>query len=516
MRYNSNFSEVLWIWDGNYTAIDQLLYQNDTVKHRETARDVIVGIILSTLALAACLGNILVVLSVCTNRRLRTVTNFYVVSLAISDLCVSILVMPLGIVVELTGKWPFGSVLCEIWVSCDVMLCTASILNLCCISLDRYFAITKPLVYSTKRSKRLALSMIAVVWVAAVVITCPPIFGWQEEGRLDDSSFCTLTKDPGYIIYSSLGSFYVPLTVMVFVYIRIFIVAIKREKRLRPYKRNFVSGSHKGRRKSLGKNLSNSATLSESLSLTATRDENREESRESDDTDEKTIETRLIRENGNESIRRGKCVSVKRLQEGLVMNSTMAMHDIARAHRNSLRNTHRKATLAHNMATNSYQLQTSHHHRTSSSPQLNYHSTNHTRGGREHLSQNPVSKSAAVSSPSNNRRQQVERMDYFAKRDERRKERAALLKEHKAAKTLAIVVGGFVVCWLPFFLMYIIAPFCNCYIDPHMESFFTWLGYFNSVLNPGIYALYNRDFRYSFWKLTFGRCRKHRDPNQFA
>ena len=523
MRYYSNFSETaVWYWGGNYTAIDHVLYQNETEIRHATARNVVVGIVLSTLALAACLGNILVVLSVCTNRRLRTVTNFYVVSLAISDLCVSILVMPLGIVVELTGKWLFGSVLCEIWVSCDVMLCTASILNLCCISLDRYFAITKPLVYSTRRSKRLALSMIAVVWVAAVVITCPPIFGWREEGRLDDSSFCTLNKDPGYIVYSSLGSFYVPLTVMVFVYIRIFIVAMKREKRLRPYKRNFVSGSHRGRRKSVGRTLSNSgATLSESLSLTAAaKEEAREESRESDDTDDKTMETRLIRENGNDSIRRGKCVSVKRLQEGLVINSTMAMHDIARAHRNSLRNTHRKATLAHNTATNTYQIQSHHHHSNSSAspPHLNYHSTNHSRVLRNQSQQqhNCGNKySGYTQSPSTNKKQ-IGQMDYFAKRDERRKERAALLKEHKAAKTLAIVVGGFVVCWLPFFLMYIIAPFCNCYIDPHMESFFTWLGYFNSVLNPGIYALYNRDFRYSFWKLTFGRCRKRRDPNQFA
>ena len=513
MRYNSNFSDSVWFWGGNYTTIDQLLYQNETVNRREAVRDVIVGVILSALALAACLGNILVVLSVCTNRRLRTVTNFYVVSLAISDLCVSILVMPLGIVVELTGKWLFGSVLCEIWVSCDVMLCTASILNLCCISVDRYFAITKPLVYSTKRSKRLALSMIAVVWVAAVAITCPPIFGWQEEGRLDDSSFCTLTKDPGYIIYSSLGSFYVPLTIMVFVYIRIFIVAMKREKRLRPYKRNFVSGSHKARRKSIGRTRSNSGpTLSESLSLTAAKDEVREESRESDDTDEKTMETRLLKENGNDSIRRGKCVSVKRLQEGLVVNSTMAMHDIARAHRNSLRNTHRKATLAHNTATNTYRIQTLHH--PNSSPQLSYHSTSHSR--LRNQNEYTCSKHPANCQYSSNNKKQIGQMDYFAKRDERRKERAALLKEHKAAKTLAIVVGGFVVCWLPFFLMYIIAPFCNCYIDPHMESFFTWLGYFNSVLNPGIYALYNRDFKYSFWKLTFGRCRRRRDPNQFA
>ena len=517
MRYKSNFSEVLWSWGGNYTSVDQLLYQNETLNRHETVRAVIVGIILSSLALAACLGNILVVLSVCTNRRLRTVTNFYVVSLAISDLCVSILVMPLGIVVELTGKWLFGSVVCEIWVSCDVMLCTASILNLCCISLDRYFAITKPLVYSTKRSKRLALSMIAVVWVAAVAITCPPIFGWREKDRLDDSSFCTLTKDPGYIIYSSLGSFYVPLTVMVFVYIRIFIVAIKREKRLRPYKRNFVSGSHRARRKSFGKTLSNSgATSSESMSLTAAREESREESRESDDTDDKTMETRLIKENGNDSIRRGKCVSVKRLQEGLVVNSTMAMHDIARAHRNSLRYTPRKATLAtlaHNTSTNTYQIQT---HHSTSSPKLKYHSTNHSRPKNHHqLYNHNKSTPRYCPSPSANKRQ-MGQMDYFAKRDERRKERAALLKEHKAAKTLAIVVGGFVVCWLPFFLMYIIAPFCNCYINAHMESFFTWLGYFNSVLNPGIYALYNRDFRYSFWKLTFGRCRRRRDPDQFA
>ena len=103
-------------------------------------------------------------------------------------------------------------------------------------------------------------------------------------------------------------------------------------------------------------------------------------------------------------------------------------------------------------------------------------------------------------------------LDHFCSgsREDRRRERTLMIREHKAAKTLAIVVGGFVVCWLPFFLMYIIEPFCeSCVIDAHMAAFFTWLGYFNSVLNPAIYALYNRDFRHSFWVLTFGRdCRK--------
>jgi len=53
--------------------------------------------------------------------------------------------------------------------------------------------------------------MICCAWVTAVVITCPPLFGWREAGRSNISNVCTLTQDPGYVIYSALGSFYIPL-----------------------------------------------------------------------------------------------------------------------------------------------------------------------------------------------------------------------------------------------------------------------------------------------------------------
>ncbi|GIX94309.1 octopamine receptor 1 [Caerostris extrusa] len=89
--------------------------------------------------LITILGNTLIIAAVATTRRLRTVTNYFVVSLAVSDLLVGLLVMPFAVVKEVTdGLWLFGQVACELWVSLDVMLCTASILNLCCISLDRY------------------------------------------------------------------------------------------------------------------------------------------------------------------------------------------------------------------------------------------------------------------------------------------------------------------------------------------------------------------------------------------
>ena len=110
------------------------------------------------------------------------------------------------------------------------MLCTASILNLCCISLDRYFAITRPLYYTQMRSPKLARRMIGLVWITSVLISCPPVFGWKDENR--DENTCSLNLLLSYRIFSSLGSFYIPCIVMVFVYVRIFMVIHKREQYL--------------------------------------------------------------------------------------------------------------------------------------------------------------------------------------------------------------------------------------------------------------------------------------------
>lgn len=83
------------------------------------------------------MGNILVCIAVCLVRKLRRPCNYLLVSLAVSDLCVSILVMPLAMVYQIMGSWIFGEVVCNAWVSFDVLSCTASILNLCMISVDR-------------------------------------------------------------------------------------------------------------------------------------------------------------------------------------------------------------------------------------------------------------------------------------------------------------------------------------------------------------------------------------------
>lgn len=84
--------------------------------------------------------------------------------------------------------------------------------------------------------------------------------------------------------------------------------------------------------------------------------------------------------------------------------------------------------------------------------------------------------------------------------------------ETKAAKTLGIIVGGFIFCWLPFFTMYLIRAFCDdsC-IHPTVFSILFWLGYCNSAINPCIYALFSKDFRFAFKKIIC-RCLCSKEP----
>ncbi|KAL4143727.1 hypothetical protein QTP88_006021 [Uroleucon formosanum] len=177
-------------------------------------------------------GNTLIIFAVFTTRRLRTVTNYFVTSLAVADWLVGTFVMPIAVVYHVTGEWTFGRLICDIWVSLDVCLCTASILSLCAISIDRYFAITKPLRYSKKRrSKRLASLMILVVWLVSLVITCAPLFGWYDKNRHNNKS-CTYNQNKVYVVFSAMGSFFLPLVVVVYVYLKISCVIAERHNKL--------------------------------------------------------------------------------------------------------------------------------------------------------------------------------------------------------------------------------------------------------------------------------------------
>ncbi|XP_036407746.1 alpha-1D adrenergic receptor-like [Megalops cyprinoides] len=182
------------------------------------------GVFLSVFILFAIIGNILVILSVLCNRHLQTVTNFFITNLAIADLLLSIIVLPFSACLEVLGCWIFGRVFCNIWAAVDVLCCTASILSLCVISIDRYIGVKYSLKYPTLMTEKKAGVILVVVWVSSMAISIGPLLGWKEP-LPSDESICSITQEPGYALFSSLFSFYLPLMVILVMYFRIYVVA---------------------------------------------------------------------------------------------------------------------------------------------------------------------------------------------------------------------------------------------------------------------------------------------------
>lgn len=207
---------------------------------------IIVSVVLLIVIVGTVIGNILVCVAVCLVRKLRRPCNYLLVSLAVSDLCVAVLVMPSALLTEVLGRWSFGTVFCDVWVSFDVLSCTASILNLCAISVDRYWAITKPLEYGVKRTPRRMMLCVALVWLGAACISLPPLLILGNEHKDEHGRVaCSVCQNTGYQIYATLGAFYMPLAIMLFVYYQIFRAArriVMDEKRAQTRLENTING----------------------------------------------------------------------------------------------------------------------------------------------------------------------------------------------------------------------------------------------------------------------------------
>lgn len=187
--------------------------------------DKAIALVLVFIILVTFVGNVLVCLSVIKVRKLRHPSNYLLISLAVSDLCVACIVMPFGLYQSLQDKWELGRVLCNIYVVSDVTSCTASILNLCVISIDRYLAITRPLTYCFQRTTKAMLFAIALVWALALVISVPAlIISGNEYGTKEDPR-CEVSQSVYYQLYATCFSFYVPLIVMIFIYYNIYTAA---------------------------------------------------------------------------------------------------------------------------------------------------------------------------------------------------------------------------------------------------------------------------------------------------
>ena len=196
---------------------------------------VILACIAAILTLLTIVGNAMVILAFKINRKLRILNNYCLVSLAVSDLTVGLFLMPVYTVYLFMGYWPFGSVACNIWLSMDYALCTASLANLLIIALDRYLLVTHPLEYKATITRKKMGTMIISAWIFAILVWPPWIFAWPYiEGRgIVPNRECYvqfLKTNPVLTTIVSFVSFYIPVTITVVLYVSLF---LKNEQRRR-------------------------------------------------------------------------------------------------------------------------------------------------------------------------------------------------------------------------------------------------------------------------------------------
>ena len=208
---------------------------------------------LGLVCLVVILGNLMVIIAVFNTHKLRGATYLFIVSLACADLMLGLVVLPFSAMYEVFDLWLFGSIWCSIWLAVDVWMCTASILHLVVISLDRYIAVTHPITYPNIMTSKRAKLLILGAWILSFVICFPPLVGWNDQkqsGAADQPAAvveddliktmldrckpqCVLNQEPGYVIYSAVGSFYAPMLVMMFFNWRIYRTARKTTRAIR-------------------------------------------------------------------------------------------------------------------------------------------------------------------------------------------------------------------------------------------------------------------------------------------
>lgn len=399
------------------------------------------SVVLGALILFAVLGNACVIAAIALERALQTVANYLIGSLAVTDLMVSVLVLPMAALYQVLGKWTLGQVTCDIFISLDVLCCTSSILHLCAIALDRYWAITDPIDYVNKRTPRRAAALIGTTWLVGFLVSIPPMLGWRTPEDRSDPDACTISKDPGYTIYSTFGAFYIPLLLMLVLYGRIF-----RAARFRI--RKTVKKVDK-KQQPPPPPAPPEADTCLSLSPAGAPKRSNGDLRQQPPPPAKGWKSAAVEPKAGGG---GACLNgaVRLAEDGPAAPSALEILEVSPE---------------------------------SNSPKGHLPLPNHHQ------------QAAAATTPGPERKN-AEPKSAEAKR------KMALARERKTVKTLGIIMGTFILCWLPFFIVALVLPLCtSCHMPEELGAVINWLGYSNSLLNPVIYAYFNKEFQSAFKKI---------------
>ncbi|KAK7069743.1 Histamine H1 receptor [Halocaridina rubra] len=474
----------------------------------------VTGMALYTLALCTAVGNALVIHAIRTEKRLQTVSNLFIMSLAAADLTVGVIVMPISAAYAMMGQyvceWRLGLPVCQFWLAADYTASTASIFNLVILSLDRYWSITAPLRYLRRRTRRRAWVMIGASWAAATAWLVP-VLAWHYLAlagiRHHPPQVCEteFSNSVAFKAVTAALNFYLPSALMLYLYCRIF-----REIQTR---------------QALGRvNFASHDVTTDSCSEMERASRHNQPPRNSQPREIPTITTPSERSQFRSltlvtpgrhdcSHFSGVTVSVEYLPEESEETSPTLNHQYS--NQTTLQP---QSQLQYRRQDTTNRLSPHHNHihcyQSSTRPHSSWNPSSDTNKWRCSWRFSSVSRSQAGSSESPNhthtndatpnetgRKRPVTCVNSSSSGGGRRIEGVNLAKERKAARQLGVIVGAFMACWVPYFTLFPIMALCGSCVPAQAHTATIWLGYLNSALNPVLYPLCNHNFRRAFARM---------------
>ncbi|KAM4582411.1 histamine H1 receptor [Fundulus diaphanus] len=489
----------------------------------------LLGVTLGLLSLLTIIMNLLVLYAVKKEKSLHTVGNLYIVSLSVADLIVGTTVMPLNLMYLLEDEWRLGRAVCQFWLIMDYVASTASIFSLFILCLDRYRSVRQPLKYLKYRTRGKASLMISGAWLLSMMWIIP-ILGWrsfthvdlrpEEENKCDtDFRFVTWFK-----VITAVFNFYVPSILMLWFYTHIYLSVRQhlrdRERIIHPTD-SFGENENGGNGPSPKRNDSKSLQNDTELSL--------KQSKKDRLLDQNTLDQTYALEDGEKSkaapFRIHRKIGVKCQQTSLLSMTTQRLRMARKAKTGSLSPEERQSgseipqsrpSVPQDMTCSGGNNESKHQ---ASLNECHVTVTNSVSGvcGISPVSDvqrytdvlcNSYDPSQALPWPEegvedaridpDNGVTLKQAWHRFIDQSRNRIQSLRIHKEHKAAKQLGFIIAAFLLCWIPYFIVFMVMAFCPGCVHHDLHMFTIWLGYINSTLNPFIYPLCNGNFKRVF------------------
>ncbi|XP_067848270.1 muscarinic acetylcholine receptor M5b [Heptranchias perlo] len=499
------------------------LFKNTTltgnISNQQEGHDLLKVVSIATItaivSFITIIGNILVIVSFKVNCQLKTVNNYYLLSLACADLIIGVFSMNLYTSYILMGYWSLGNLTCDLWLALDYVASNASVMNLLLISFDRYFSITRPLTYRAKRTRKRAGIMIGLAWLISLILWAPAILCWQYlvGERTVPPSECQIQflSEPIITFGTAIAAFYIPVSVMTILYCRIYKETERRTKDLAE-----LQGSNLGSENEVA---SSKKTLFKSCFGCERRKlPNRERcqvswssSNRSTTVTLRTTPTQNVTDEWLKSDKMASCANYPPSEDDEKL-TTKSVYSVSFKGQNQndecTREDDTKMSLEKHPIINDYENQiylvspvkkqmekdkkyVSYKCNKLAVKNDSVSSIPDTSNGCTQIKTTPCS-SADPEAPF------IKNLDQNLRIQITKRKRLVLIKEKKAAQTLSAILLAFIITWTPYNIMVLVSTFCSNCIPLSLWHLGYWLCYVNSTVNPMCYALCNKTFRKTF------------------